>query len=62
MYSAGVIVNIRRTNLVAYLNTVKPESSRLAFMAFYIYYTSKGHDSCALNQEDSQLQGKKITH
>lgn len=52
-------MNIKRTNLVAYLNTVKPESSGLAFMTFYIYYTSKGHDSCALNQEDSQLQEKR---
>lgn len=55
-------MNIRGTNLVAYLNTVKPESSRLAFMTLYIYYTSKGHDSCALNQENSQLQEKKLTH
>lgn len=55
---ASVIMTIRRTNLVAFLNTVKPESSRLAFMTLYIYYTSKGHDSCAMNQENSQLQGK----
>lgn len=58
IYGASVIMNIRRTNLVAYLNTVKPESSRLAFMTLYAYYTSKGHDSCAMNQENSQLQKK----
>lgn len=53
-------MNIRTTNLVAYLNTFKPESSRLAFMSLDIYYTSKGHDSCDMNQEYSQFQGKKM--
>lgn len=48
---ASVIMNIRRINLVAYLNTVKPESSRLAFMTLYIYYASKGHNSCVMNKK-----------
>jgi len=45
--------------LVAYLNTVKQESSSVAFRTLYIYYTSKGHDSCVMNHENSQLQKKK---
>lgn len=59
----SVIVNIRRNNLVAYLNTVKPDSSRLAFITLCIYYTSKRHDSCPMNQEILNYGEKNInTH